>query len=142
MFEWVKVKDELEFRAILAGNSWLRKFLISYCFDEGFIFFNKRKVSAAIGMGKNESLKDFKKKLITHIELKRKELVGVPMHLQSYQYFIHVIDNMRKSVRNHYDILIPYAVQLDKADVKYVVDVFLKNLKVSRMQKAVLKGGL
>ena len=139
MFEFVKCRDEIQFRMMLRDNPWMSKFLTSYCFVDAFVFFNKRKMLS--GMGLKES-KDFKKDLLKHVEQKRAEMVGVPLQLESFQYFIHVINSLRKNVRKHYEILMKYFMQLDEKDLGFVIDVLEKKFMVSKMQYTVLKGGI
>jgi hypothetical protein len=141
MFEWTKCSNDLEFRGILSSNPWLKKFLMSYCFDEGFLFFNARKVLSGMNIEEMGQGQYFKQQLIKHINQKRKEIAGTPMHLQSFQYLIYIINSMRKNVRGHYDIIVPYLVQLDNDDVPFVIDIFLKEFKLNKTQLRVLKGG-
>ena len=140
MFEWIACSDDLEFSGTLSSNPWLRKFLMSYCFDDGFVFFNKRKVMSGMGLKELKRGQGFKQQLIKHINQEREVIVGTQMHLQSFQYLIYIINKMRKDVRGHYDIIIPYMVQLDKEDVSFVIDIFEKTFKLSDTQLRVLKG--
>ena len=139
MFEFTKCRDEIEFRIMLRENPWLSKFLTSYLFDDSFVFFNKRKMLAGMGLKESE---DFKKALLKHIEQKRVEMVGVPMRLESFQYLIYIINKLRKSVRDHYEILLPFCLQLDKKDLSFVIDILEKKFKISKMQLEILKGGI
>ena len=139
MFEFTKCKDEIEFRIMLRENPWLEKFLQNYLFDDSFVFFNKRKMLSGMGL---KDCKDFKKELIEHIEQKRAEMVGVPLQLESFQYFIHIINSLRKNVRKHYEILMKYFMQLDEKDLGFVVDVLEKKFVVSKMQMDVLKNNI
>ena len=142
MFEFAKIDNEMEFRMVLRENDWLRKFLMSYCFDEGFVFFDEKKVLSGMKIEKLKQGQHFKQQLIKHTNQKRIEMVGTPLHIQSFQYLIFVIDKMRNDVRKHYEILIPYLVQLDKEDVFYVIDVLMKEFKLNEMQLKILKGGI
>lgn len=142
MFEWTKCEDEIEFRKILSSNGWLKKFLMCYCFDEGFIYFDEKKFLKKIGVEELGRGQGVKQQIMKHVGEKRKGMVGTPMHLQSFQYFIYIISSMRKRLREHYEILAPYLVQLDKKDLGFVVDVLTKKFKLSKMQEQVLKGSL
>ncbi len=142
MFEWAERNDEIEFRVILSSNPWLRKFLLSYCFDEGFVFFNKRKVVSGMALKELGQGQYFKQQLIKHVNEKRKDIVGTQMHLESFQYLIYIVNKMRKDVRGHYDIIIPYLCQLNKEDVPFVIDIFQKEFKLNNIQMQVLKGGI
>ena len=139
MFEFIKCKDEIAFRIMLRDNPWLEKFLTLYCFDDSFVFFNKRKMLAGIGL---KDSKDFKKDLLEHIEQKRAEMIGVPLQLESFQFLIHIINKMRKNVRDHYSITMQYFMQLDKKDLSFVIDVLEKKFVVSKMQMDVLKNNI
>ena len=142
MFEWKECEDDLEFRQALSENPWLKKFLMQYAFDEGFVFFDEERVLSKIGVKKLRKDQSFKQQLLKHIKQKRREMVGTPMHLQSFQYLLYVLTKMRKNVREHYEIITPYLLQLNEKDASAVIDVFQKNLKLSEMQISVLKGGI
>jgi len=142
MFEWTTINDEFKFRGLLSENPWLNKFLINYCFDEGFVFFNKRKMLSGMKIKELKKGQYLKQQIIKHVNQKRKEEVGVPLHLQSFQYLIYIINKMRKDVRGHYDIIIPYLLMLDKKDVSFVIDVFEKKFKLNDEQLNILKGGI
>ena len=141
MFEWTKIEDEMEFKSALRENPWLRKFLMSYCFDEGFIYFNEKKVLSGMGISELGKSQNFKQQLTKHVNERRKDMVGTPMHLQSFQYLLYVIARLRKNVRNHYEAVVPFLVMLEKEDVPFVVDILTKKFKLSNTQLRVLKGG-
>lgn len=139
MFEWTKSNDEISFRQCLSSNPFLKKFLIKYFFEEGFIFFNKRKVTSQIKLKEGEV---FRTVFIKHILQKKKEIVKEEMGLQSFQHLIYVLSRLRSDTTRHYEILLPYLVQLKKEDLPYVVDVLLEKFKLKDWQMAILKGGI
>lgn len=142
MFEFAKIRDELEFRRLLRENGWLKRFLVSYLFEEGFVYFDEKRFLAKAGVPKLGRGQSARQQIISHVNGKRKDMVGTQMHLQSFQYLINVIGKLKQNLRAHYEILLPYLLMLDEEDLPFVVDVLLGKFRVSKMQKQILKGGL
>ena len=139
MFEWMNQPDVSLFRQKLRENPWMRKVLINYCFDSNYIFFNQRRVEKVIGLKKGES---FKRKFLLHLKTRRRELVETPMNLQSFEYLHYIIQKLKKNTINHYDVTLPYFLQLSEDDVSSVLDILMKKFKLSNEQVEILKGGL
>jgi len=140
MFGWVNHSDEIAFRKHLSANPWLKTFLLRYLFAEGYVYFDKKIVARKIGKFSND--KEFRKNLLKHIKEKREEMVTTDLSLQSFQYLDHIICKLRKYVRKHYDIILPYLIQLNKKDLPFIVDILMGKFKLKAWQIQILKGGL
>lgn len=137
MFEWFR-QDEFIFRKALSSNPWLKKFLLRYCFEEGFIFFNTNEVGRRIDVKKGDN---FKVVFLAHLKAKRKELVVKQMKLQSFEYLLYIVIKLKKEIRNQYDVIIPYLLQLDEKDCGVVIDIFTNKFRLTEKQQNILKGG-
>ena len=127
------------FRQTLASNGWLKKFLMSYCFDESFIYFNEKQVMVKMGVKEFGKGQYFKQQLLKHLKEKRYLMMDKPTEFESFQYFIYVIEKLKKHMRSHYDITMEFLVRLSPEDVPFVIDILTKRFKLSEMQLKVLK---
>ena len=138
MFKWAKSNDLVIFRRELRENPWLKKFLLKYCFDDSFVFFDQRSVFLKIKPRRPEL--DFKALFFDHIKFQRHELLREPKQLESFEYLMYVLQRLKKDIKKHYDILMPYLVQLKDEDVVVVIDILMKDFTLTEEQLNILRG--
>ena len=127
------------FRQVLNSNAWLKQFLMSYCFNDSFVYFDEKQVLHGMGTKKLGQGKYFKQQLLKHIKEKKYLMMEKQLTMESFQYLIYVIEKLKKHITRHYSITVEYLVRLAPEDIPFVIDILTKKFKLSPMQRQALK---
>ncbi len=114
----------------------MEKFLCKYCFDEGFIFLDKDRILQDI---KKTDKEKFEEEVLDYLLSLRKQPDFKEQALGSYQFFIYVIDKMRKNTVKQTEALTMYLLQLKESDMKWALRFLQKTVELEDWQKEIIR---